>query len=45
MILLNEIKSFKSIRIIYSRKDIKKFIFLYKENKLPNKILLKGRKG
>ena len=26
-------------------KELKKFISLYKENKLPNKILLKGQKG
>ena len=43
--LLNEFKTRKSIVFIWTSRYIFNFINLYKNNKLPNKILLSGEKG
>ena len=43
--LLNEFKTRKSIVFIWTSRIFLNFINLYKNNKLPNKILLSGEKG
>ena len=40
-----KLKPSNQLELFIHGKELKKFISLYKENKLPNKILLNGRKG